>query len=68
VDRVLLLGEKFCDLYQTSPEEHHTKSRISVFRDRNELKDYLQSDRPEGYHILVKGSRVNELEKIVPLL
>jgi UDP-N-acetylmuramoyl-tripeptide--D-alanyl-D-alanine ligase len=68
VDRVLLLGNKFSDLYRKPPNEDQSKPRIRVFSDRDELQAYLQSDRPEGYHILVKGSRVNELEKIVPLL
>ena len=43
-------------------------ARIAVFKDRKELEAHLASDPPEGYHILVKGSRINELEQILPLL
>ena len=61
VERVLLVGpnfQKFCE----------PSSSTSVFRERKELEDYLAKTRPKGYLVLVKGSRVMELEKLAPLL
>lgn len=61
VDRVLLVGPSFYRLCEPS-------SSTSVFRERNELEHYLAEERPEGFLVLVKGSRVMELEKVAPLL
>ncbi len=41
---------------------------ITVFKDRKALEQHLEAESLSGYHILVKGSRVNELERILPLL
>jgi hypothetical protein len=32
------------------------------------VTSFLESDPPQGYHILVKGSRIMELEQLMPLL
>ena len=61
VDQVLLLGPNFSQIYEPS-------NRITVFSGRKELEAYLGEVKPEGYHILLKGSRVMELERLVPLL
>ncbi|TFH26223.1 MAG: UDP-N-acetylmuramoyl-tripeptide--D-alanyl-D-alanine ligase [Bacteroidia bacterium] len=61
VDRVLLAGPNFYQVCEPS-------SSTSVFRERKELEQYLAKDPPEGYLVLVKGSRVMELEKLAPLL
>ncbi len=61
VDQVLLLGPNFSQIYQPS-------NRITVFSGRKELEAYLGEVKPEGYHILLKGSRVMELERLAPLL
>lgn len=61
LDRVLLAGPQFYRVYE--PSDH-----ISVFRDRSELELALREEMPEGYHILLKGSRVMELEKLTPTL
>jgi len=61
VDRVLLLGPNFSRVGEPS-------DTISVFRGRSELETYLRKEKPEGYHILLKGSRVMELEVLIPLL
>jgi len=61
VDHVLLVGPLFHRVSEPS-------SSLSVFRDRKELEDYLKQNRPAGYLVLVKGSRVMELEKLEPLL
>ncbi|MEA3461567.1 MAG: Mur ligase family protein, partial [Bacteroidota bacterium] len=61
VDRILLAGPQF---YLVSEPSDH----ISVFRGRSELEAMLREENPEGYHILLKGSRVMELERLKPLL
>ena len=61
VDQVLLLGPNFSQIYESS-------NRITVFSGRKELEAYLREVKPEGYHILLKGSRVMELERLAPLL
>ena len=61
VDRVLLAGHNFSRGGEPS-------AQLAVFRDRKELEARLGEEKPEGYHILLKGSRVMELEKLLPLL
>jgi UDP-N-acetylmuramoyl-tripeptide--D-alanyl-D-alanine ligase len=60
-DRVLLTGTCFSAVCEPTP-------RKTVFSGRDELEDFLKKEKPEGYQILLKGSRVMELEKILPLL
>jgi UDP-N-acetylmuramoyl-tripeptide--D-alanyl-D-alanine ligase len=61
VERVILVGPVFSKIYEPS-------SGILVFREVSEAESYLASEKPVGYHLLVKGSRVMEMEKLVPLL
>ena len=61
VDRVLLVGPNFSQVCEPSDQ-------FVVFRGRDELETYLNREKPAGYHILVKGSRVMELERLKPLL
>ncbi|MEN8229847.1 MAG: UDP-N-acetylmuramoyl-tripeptide--D-alanyl-D-alanine ligase [Bacteroidota bacterium] len=61
VDRVLMMGPLFSEVCEPS-------SGMDVFRERSELEAYLDSEKPEGYQILVKGSRVMELERLLPLI
>lgn len=61
VGRVLLTGPIFYEVCETS-------GKIAVFRERSELEAFLRKEKPEGYHILLKGSRVMELERLKPLL
>ena len=61
IDRVLLAGPNFHQVYEPS-------GNISVFKGRSELEAQLKEEKPEGYHILVKGSRVMELERLKPFL
>jgi len=61
VDRVLLVGPNFYQVCEPS-------DRIAVFKGRSELETYLREEHPEGYYILLKGSRVMELEVLKPLL
>lgn len=61
VDRVILVGPVFSKVCDRS-------AAIPVFRQLRELESYLKSEEPAGYHILVKGSRIMELERIAPIL
>jgi len=57
-DRVLLVG----------PEYRDTTAPYPVFDDVDALIAYLKEHPLSGCRILIKGSRSNELEKIIPLL
>ncbi len=61
VDRVLLTGPIFYEVCKPS-------DNITVFSGRSELEVFLRKEKPEGYYILLKGSRVMELERLQPLL
>ncbi|MGM0475126.1 MAG: UDP-N-acetylmuramoyl-tripeptide--D-alanyl-D-alanine ligase [Bacteroidota bacterium] len=61
VERVILVGPVFSKVHEPS-------SGIPVFSEISEAESYLASGKPEGYHILVKGSRIMEMEKLTPLL
>lgn len=60
VDMTILVGPVFCSL--TIPPE------IKCFETSGEAKDWLSSDLPEGYLILLKGSRGIKLENIAGIL
>lgn len=57
-DKVLLVGEEYKD----------TTAPYPVFDSVEALCDYLQNEPLVGYTILLKGSRSNQLEKVIPLL
>jgi UDP-N-acetylmuramoyl-tripeptide--D-alanyl-D-alanine ligase len=57
-DRVLLVGEEYRET--TAPYE--------IFSDVDALCAYLEAHPLSGYHILLKGSRSNQLEKVIPFL
>jgi UDP-N-acetylmuramoyl-tripeptide--D-alanyl-D-alanine ligase len=59
--RILLVGPNFGKACEPS-------ERFVVFRGREDLEAYLKKEKPKGFHILVKGSRVMELERLGPLL
>jgi len=61
VDRILLAGPKFQQVCEPS-------DRIAVFKGRDELEAKLRKEQAEGFHILLKGSRVMELESLLPFL
>jgi UDP-N-acetylmuramoyl-tripeptide--D-alanyl-D-alanine ligase len=42
--------------------------RARLFGSSDEMREWLAANSPEGYTILVKGSRGMALEKIYPLL
>jgi UDP-N-acetylmuramoyl-tripeptide--D-alanyl-D-alanine ligase len=74
LDRVLLAGPIFSAAAESvlAAVEHsgddEPSSPIHVFNGRKALEEYLKVEKAEGYHVLVKGSRVMELEKLLPLL
>jgi UDP-N-acetylmuramoyl-tripeptide--D-alanyl-D-alanine ligase len=57
-DKVLLVGEEY----------KQTTAPYPVFDNVEALCDYLQREPLAGYRILLKGSRSNQLEKVIPLL
>ena len=57
-DKVLLVGEEY----------KQTTAPYPIFDDVEALCAYLQNNPLIGYHILLKGSRSNQLEKVIPLL
>ena len=58
IDKILLVGPIFSKVCEPS-------SNLSIFKERSDLEVYLDDTKPEGYIILIKGSRVMELEKIL---
>ncbi len=57
-DKVLLVG----------PEYKETTAPYPVFDDVDALCEALKKEPLNGYRILLKGSRSNQLEKVIPLL
>ena len=57
-DKVLLVGEEY----------KQTTAPYPVFENIEALCAYLQEQPLSGYTILLKGSRSNQLEKVIPLL
>ena len=57
---IILIGPRF--------REVAGDIRARLFGSSDEIREWLSSNRPEGYTILVKGSRGMTLEKIYPLL
>lgn len=60
IPQAFLVGGNFTRVKQ--------KGSYSSFSDTNALREYLEKNRPEGFTILVKGSRGISLEKIYDLL
>lgn len=57
-DRVLLVGEEY----------KATTAPYPIFNNVDDLCAYLRTDPLSGYTILLKGSRSNQLEKVIPFL
>ncbi len=57
-EKVLLVGEEYKE----------TTAPYPVFENVEALCQYLQQEPLSGYTILLKGSRSNQLEKVIPLL
>ncbi|MEZ5071886.1 MAG: hypothetical protein R2751_13230 [Bacteroidales bacterium] len=65
--KILVAGPAFSAAAH-SLQESHSGTAVSWYPGRDELEHALRTDSPRGYQILVKGSRVMALEKILPLL
>ena len=61
IENVFLVGESF-------QKVENTPMNWNIFSKTDELIEYLQTNPIAGYHILVKGSRNNQLEKTIPYL
>lgn len=59
-DKVFFVGEEF--------NNDFVGINGNIFLSTEELINYLKAHTIEGYHILIKGSRGNHLEKIIPYL
>ena len=57
-EKVLLIGEEYKE----------TTAPYPVFDDVEALAEHLRQEPLQGCHILLKGSRSNQLEKVIPLL
>ena len=57
-EKVLLVGNEYTA----------TTAPYPIFQDVDALCDYLKQAPLSGYTILIKGSRSNQLEKVIPLL
>lgn len=57
-DKVLLVGEEY----------KQTTAPYPIFDDVEALCEHLQKEPLIGYHVLLKGSRSNKLENVIPLL
>ncbi|GHV57758.1 UDP-N-acetylmuramoyl-tripeptide--D-alanyl-D-alanine ligase [Bacteroidia bacterium] len=61
VEKVFLIGENYAQC-RSLPSEW------VLFSTTDALIAYLQVNPVQGYHILIKGSRSNRLEKVIPYL
>ncbi|MBO7324196.1 MAG: UDP-N-acetylmuramoyl-tripeptide--D-alanyl-D-alanine ligase, partial [Bacteroidales bacterium] len=59
LESILLIGEEF---------GHVNDARVRQFQDSDNCRKALETDPLQGYCILIKGSRSNQLEKLIDLL
>ncbi|MCQ2345822.1 MAG: UDP-N-acetylmuramoyl-tripeptide--D-alanyl-D-alanine ligase [Paludibacteraceae bacterium] len=64
----MLLERKAQNVFLVGAEYRHTTAPYPIFDTVELLIDYLQQQPLTGCRILVKGSRGNQLEKIIPVL
>ncbi|MBQ0118379.1 MAG: UDP-N-acetylmuramoyl-tripeptide--D-alanyl-D-alanine ligase [Bacteroidales bacterium] len=64
----MLLEHKMTDVYLVGQEYKQTTAPYPIFDDVTALVDYLTAHPLHNKRILIKGSRGNQLEKILPLL
>ena len=57
-DKVLLVGEEYAE----------TTAPYPIYQNVDALCEYLRQEPLCGYTVLLKGSRSNQLEKVIPLL
>jgi UDP-N-acetylmuramoyl-tripeptide--D-alanyl-D-alanine ligase len=61
IREVFLVGENFRNCPEVNPG-------WKIFSTTDDLIKYLQTTSISGYHILIKGSRGNQLERLIPYL
>ena len=59
LESILLIGEEF---------GHVNDARVRQFEDSDSCRKVLETDPLQGYCILIKGSRSNQLEKLIDVL
>jgi len=64
----MLLERKADKVMLVGPEYKETTAPYPVFDNVDALCDALKKEPLNGYRILLKGSRSNQLEKVIPLL
>ena len=64
----MLLERKAENVFLVGPEYRETTAPYPVYENIETLYDYLSREPLAGYRILLKGSRSNQMEKILPLL
>ncbi|MBO6306757.1 MAG: UDP-N-acetylmuramoyl-tripeptide--D-alanyl-D-alanine ligase [Paludibacteraceae bacterium] len=64
----MLLERKAEKVFLVGPEYRETTAPYPVYENIETLYDYLSREPLTGYRILLKGSRSNQMEKILPLL
>lgn len=63
-----LLEQQIKEVYLVGNEYAQTSAPYPIYQDVDALYEYLNAHPLKGKHILVKGSRGNQLEKILTLL
>ena len=64
----MLLERKAKDVYLVGEEYNQTTAPYPVYKDVEALRAFLTEHALTGRHILIKGSRSNQLEKILDIL
>lgn len=64
----MLLERKATDVYLVGEEYNQTTAPYPVYKDVEALRAFLTEHPLTGRHILIKGSRSNQLEKILDIL
>ncbi|MBO7502594.1 MAG: UDP-N-acetylmuramoyl-tripeptide--D-alanyl-D-alanine ligase [Paludibacteraceae bacterium] len=64
----MLLERKAKDVYLVGEEYNDTTAPYPVYKDVDALRAFLTEHTLTGRHILIKGSRSNQLEKILDIL
>lgn len=64
----MLLERKAEKVLLVGGEYNETTAPYPVFENVEALCEYLQKEPLKGYTVLLKGSRSNQLEKVIPLL
>jgi len=66
LDKVFLVGKNYAEYSKDAA--CHVSTKWKLFPTTDALIEYLQSNPVKGYHILIKGSRSNQLERVIAYL